>query len=232
MTTDTPNKDINETIELDNSTWVYGQLFIQGENCLGIHIMSDYFAGRDEGIKGFKTFNAGDYVAVEFRLVQRSTCIEGGRNTIIPIQIVPWTPPAIKAVAYEAHVQNIGWQEWVKNGEIAGTTGQSLRLEAIKIQLEVFQSKDINVLYRAHVENIGWQEWVKNGEIAGTTGQSLRLEAIEIKLEGSNTDGFGIIYQAHVENIGWQECVKNGEIAGTTGQGLRLEALKIFVAIT
>ncbi|HLO89410.1 MAG TPA: Ig domain-containing protein [Nostocaceae cyanobacterium] len=194
--------------------------------------MSGDSAGTDEGIKHFGTFKAGDYVAVEYRLVQRMTCIEGGLNTIIPIQILPWTPPAIKAVAYEAHVQNIGWQGWVKNGEIAGTTGQSLRLEAIKIKLEGFELKDINVLYRVHIQNIGWQEWVKNGEIAGTTGQSLRLEAIEIKLEGSDTDGFGIIYQAHVQNIGWQEWVKNGEIAGTTGQSLRLEAMKIFLAIT
>ena len=36
-------------------------------------------------------------------------------------------------VKYSAYVQNIGWQPWVQNGETAGTVGQNLRLEAIKI---------------------------------------------------------------------------------------------------
>ena len=32
-------------------------------------------------------------------------------------------------------MQNIGWQGVVKNGEIAGTSGKNLQLEAIKINL-------------------------------------------------------------------------------------------------
>ncbi len=85
-------------------------------------------------------------------------------------------------VEYQVHVQNIGWQNWVKNGEIAGTTGQSLRVEAIRIKLNGEVAKRYDVFYRTHVQNIGWQNWVKNGEIAGTTGQSLRVEAIQIEL--------------------------------------------------
>ena len=80
------------------------------------------------------------------------------------------------------HVQNIGWQNWVKNGEIAGTTGQSLRVEAIRIKLPNDLIGFGDVEYQVHVQNIGWQNWVKNGEIAGTTGQSLRVEAIQIEL--------------------------------------------------
>ncbi|MGC8141304.1 hypothetical protein ACP3W2_28205, partial [Salmonella enterica] len=38
-------------------------------------------------------------------------------------------------VWYRGHVQDIGWQSWVKNGEIAGTSGQSKRVEAIEIML-------------------------------------------------------------------------------------------------
>jgi uncharacterized protein YjdB len=33
------------------------------------------------------------------------------------------------------HCQGKGWTDWVKNGEIAGTVGQSKRLEAIQIRL-------------------------------------------------------------------------------------------------
>ena len=39
------------------------------------------------------------------------------------------------SVAYQAHVQNIGWQNWVNDSEVAGTTGKALRIEAIRILL-------------------------------------------------------------------------------------------------
>ena len=41
-----------------------------------------------------------------------------------------------KTLYYEAHVQNIGWQGKKKAGETAGTTGQSYRIEAVRLWLE------------------------------------------------------------------------------------------------
>ena len=41
-----------------------------------------------------------------------------------------------KKLYYEAHVQGIGWQGVRKDGEMAGTTGQSMRIEAVKIWIE------------------------------------------------------------------------------------------------
>jgi N-acetylmuramoyl-L-alanine amidase len=38
-------------------------------------------------------------------------------------------------ILYRVHIQDIGWTEWKKNGETAGTTGQSKRIEAIEIKL-------------------------------------------------------------------------------------------------
>ena len=38
-------------------------------------------------------------------------------------------------VTYSAHVQNIGWQDWKKDGEISGTVGEKLQMEAVKIKL-------------------------------------------------------------------------------------------------
>lgn len=35
-------------------------------------------------------------------------------------------------IEYRAHVQNIGWQKWVKNGKVAGTTGSLLLLRLLK----------------------------------------------------------------------------------------------------
>jgi uncharacterized protein YjdB len=38
-------------------------------------------------------------------------------------------------VYYRVHVQNSGWKGWDKNGELAGTQGLSLQVEAIGIVL-------------------------------------------------------------------------------------------------
>ncbi len=135
--------------------------------------------------------------------------------------------PRSPSICYQAHVQNIGWQDFVCDGEVAGTTGQSLRMEAIRIIL-VNAPRHMSVCYRAHVQNIGWQPFVCNGRVAGTTGQSLRMEAIQIVLFNAH-HRFAVCYQAHVQNIGWQPFVCNGRVAGTTGQSLRMEAIRIIL---
>ena len=38
-------------------------------------------------------------------------------------------------VYYRVHVQTYGWLDWACNGETAGTTGLSKRIEAIEIVL-------------------------------------------------------------------------------------------------
>ncbi|MDR2715744.1 MAG: N-acetylmuramoyl-L-alanine amidase, partial [Coriobacteriaceae bacterium] len=43
--------------------------------------------------------------------------------------------PAPASVQYQMHVQNIGWQNPVKDGATAGTTGRSLRIEGVRISL-------------------------------------------------------------------------------------------------
>ncbi len=133
-------------------------------------------------------------------------------------------------VLYSAHVQNIGWTNWVKNDEISGTVGEELRLEAIQIKL-LNTPDNVGIEYNVHVQNIGWQGWKRDGEIAGTTGQDLRIEAIEIRLVDKNTnkevDNMTVSYQSHIQGIGWQREKVDGETSGTTGQELRIEALKI-----
>ena len=131
-------------------------------------------------------------------------------------------------IRYSANVEGQGWQDWRQNGQIAGTTGQSLRMEAIKIQL-FHAPAGVDVHYRANVQGQGWQDWKQNGQVAGTTGQSLRMEAIEIKLS-LPADKNGVIYQPHLASLGWQPFVGNGAQAGTTGQSRRLEAIRILLS--
>ncbi len=133
-------------------------------------------------------------------------------------------------VCYSTHVEQLGWQDEVKNGEIAGTSGKCLRLEGIKINLkkgEFVEEGDIE--YSTHIERLGWQDFVKNNELAGTTGKSLRLEAIKIRLTEELAYKYNILYRVHVENFGWLDWAMNGQAAGTEGFGYRLEAIEIKI---
>ena len=130
---------------------------------------------------------------------------------------------------YQAHIQGIGWQEWKTNGEQAGTTGESRRMEALILD---FGDEELNaqIEYRAHVQNIGWQEWVHGGELCGTTGQSLRIEAIQIKLTGSLGETHEIYYQVHISDFGTLDYVQDGQRAGSEGFSKRMEAVQIHFA--
>ena len=136
-------------------------------------------------------------------------------------------------VSYETHVQNIGWQGAQSNGAVAGTTGQSLRLEAIKINLNN-DGADLGIQYRTHIQNIGWESgWHNSGEISGTTGRSLRLEAVQMQLTGSAASDYDLYFRVHAQNIGWMAWAKasggNAATAGTSGASLRLEAIQIAI---
>lgn len=134
------------------------------------------------------------------------------------------TSPSIR---YSAHVQDIGWQNEVKDGELAGTSGKSLRMESLKIHVAntgLYGS----VEYRSHIQNIGWEtNWKKDGQETGTTGSSLRLEGIQIRLTGQLAQQYDIYYCVHAQNLGWLAWAKNGEQAGSSGYSYRLEAIEI-----
>jgi len=129
--------------------------------------------------------------------------------------------------SYQTQIQNVGWQDWKSKESLSGTTGKSLRLEGIKVNIS--DIKNLGVTYQTHVQNEGWQDWVTDGNISGTEGQSLRLEAIRIKLTGTEAQNYDVYYQVHVENTGWMNWVKNGELSGTEGKSYRLEGIKVVV---
>ena len=130
--------------------------------------------------------------------------------------------------SYRTHVQNVGWQNWSQDGELSGTTGQSLRLEGIEIK-QNDETVSVGIEYRTHVQNVGWQNWVSDGAMSGTSGQSLRLEAIGIRLTGADAENYDVYYQVHAQNVGWLDWAKNGESAGTAGLSYRLEGIRIVI---
>lgn len=132
----------------------------------------------------------------------------------------------VTSVTYEAHVADIGWQNYVAEGNIAGTTGKSKQMEAIKIALNNKEYSG-SVEYRAHVADIGWQKYVSENEIAGTTGKGKQMEAISVRLTGEMANKYDIYYRVHAADFGWLGWAKNGENAGSEGYGKRIEAVQI-----
>ena len=130
------------------------------------------------------------------------------------------------SVSYQTHISYIGWQGIKSDGELSGTTGQSNRIEAIKINVNS-STIEGGIEYSAHVQNVGWMDFVSNGAIGGTTGQGLRLEAIKIRLTGALAEQYDVYYRVHVQNYGWLDWTSNGNPAGTRGAGLRMEAIQI-----
>lgn len=118
---------------------------------------------------------------------------------------------------YQAHVENIGWQGWKSNGELAGTEGKSLRLEAIKIDAP------FAVTAKAHIQNIGWKDFgrITKDTVIGTEGKGLRLECLCLK--------GNFKYRVHIQNVGWSTWTDADGIAtlGSVGQGLRIEAIEM-----
>ncbi len=101
------------------------------------------------------------------------------------------TESAFKApyVTYQAHSQTIGWQEYLNDGETAGTTGRALRLEALNISLGPAAGEG-GIEARAHVAKEGWQDWTA-GTI-GTTGKKLAIEALQIRLTGDAASKYDV----------------------------------------
>lgn len=148
------------------------------------------------------------------------------------------------AVQVEVHVSGIGWQDGVGNDAVAGTTGQSRAVEAVKISLSSELASRYNIFYRVHSSQFGWLGWASNGDSAGSAGYSRQIEALQILLlQKDDTsapqtgDAFKnrsdeppvLSYSTHVSNVGWMGSVPSGQTAGMTGSSNAIEALSSSV---
>lgn len=156
-------------------------------------------------------------------------------NGIDPRVILQGSSPVVQAVVktpaayieYISHIQNKGWEvKYSRNGETSGTTGQSLRDEAIAFLY--FGPGKLKI--QGHVQNYGWMQEMLSGQVVGTVGLGLRLEAIKLWLEGAPANYY-VEYRVHVQNKGWMPWVRDGQIAGTTGEKLRIEAIEARIVM-
>lgn len=136
-------------------------------------------------------------------------------------------------VQYKTHIQDKGWESnWVGDGNISGTIGESKRLEGLKVQLYGSIPANANIQTYVHVQNKGDLGPFTMGSLAGTEGQGLRLESIRLVL--NNMPGYILKYNVQVQNKGWlrdeddsSTWFSSGSTAGTAGEGLRLEGIRI-----
>lgn len=144
---------------------------------------------------------------------------DGIIGAFIPNQILEERKPKEPEnyLKYRGQCEDYGWLEWVENGEICGTTGESKRLEAIQID------SNIPIKAKAHIQDIGWIDYgtINKDTVIGTVGEWRRLECL--CLEGN------FKYRVHIQDTGWTNWTTADGITtmGTVGQSLRMEAIEI-----
>ena len=133
------------------------------------------------------------------------------------------------SVAYTVHIQNDGWRRGtIRDGGVCGTTGRSIRMEAMALSLETTPYGG-GIEYRIHVKDKGWLPYVRDGKVSGTVGESRRAEAVRIKLWGDMANHYDVWYRIHVQDLGWMAWATNGAMAGTEEESRRAEAVQVVL---
>ena len=76
--------------------------------------------------------------------------------------------PCSGGIKYQTHVQNIGWQNTVMDGALAGTDRQSSECRGNKYVSDGRNGKSIRYLLQSTCTKLrmaGWQEWNRNENI-------------------------------------------------------------------
>ena len=172
-----------------------------------------------------KVSSDGTVTAVKAGTATITATTANGKTASCVITVMPEPEKPIQ-IYYRTHVQNLGWQSYVTDGVMSGTTGKSLRLEGIEIYLENNKIGG-SIEYRTHVQNLGWQPYVTDGAMSGTKGKSLRLEAIQIRLTGELAQKYDVYYRTHIQDLGWLGWAVNDGKSGSAGLSKRLEGIQI-----
>lgn len=130
-------------------------------------------------------------------------------------------------ICYVANLRGLGWQQWVCDGDIAGSTGRSIAMETMQ-----FQPYGMGQLcVTGYVQGFGWQNQRcgGDGEVLqiGTVGQGLQLEGLTLWAGSARLCG-----NFHWQDHGWSGtvCAEPGDGLGWAFAGKRLEAVALFLS--
>ena len=122
-------------------------------------------------------------------------------------------------IRYRVYRSGIGWEGWVKNGGVAGSTDQdATAIAAIQIQLDN-PPANVHVNYRVRMENIGWTGLVADGNTAGREDGSMRSDMLYIEL--ANAAKLHVFYRVFVPNTGWLGWAGDGGNAGKSKRWIK-----------
>lgn len=154
------------------------------------------------------------------------------------VGVTPAAAPAAKQTAsnsvndfglwYRAHVEDLGWLAPVHDGQVAGTTGYGLRLEALMIDTR--KCPELKIKASAHIQDVGTVDYgyITHDTVIGTTGQRKRLEAVMLEAEGL-PEGKKLYIQMHFHKDGWGNAVTGGD-GGSFGIAKETQAIKMWIA--
>jgi uncharacterized protein YjdB len=112
--------------------------------------------------------------------------------------------PAHIHVAYNANPRGLGYTGWKRDGEEAGTRGESRALNTFKAVL-YNHPDDMILRYRCYIQDQGWQDFT-DGE-CGNFSADKDIYAAEMRLEGPNIyPGTILSFGAHIANRGDVNC--------------------------
>ena len=215
---------VSKTLKIHNRGVKYSQeLYVLNSTLSPALLVECCFVDDKDDANLWDANACGD--AIASAILGRS--ISGGPVKEAARQIPGKAAYAEKRLNYRVHQQSYGWLPVVRDGQIAGVTGKSKRLEALKIDLKM---SGVRLKASAHIQNIGTVDYgyITRNTVIGTVGKSLRLEAVRLEAEGL-PDGMDIYIRYHVQGDGWSVWIKGGE-AGTYGLSKRLEALQIKIS--
>jgi uncharacterized protein YjdB len=135
--------------------------------------------------------------------------------------------PAQIKVAYNANVRGQGYTGWQRNGDLAGTTGQSKPLNTFKAVL--YNNPDnMKIEYRCYVQDNDWQGWT-DGE-CGIFSADKDIYSTEMRLVNAYP-GTVLSYRAHIANRGdvsySSDSPGSNPVVGDPNQKFRFEAVGI-----
>lgn len=141
-------------------------------------------------------------------------------------------------IYYRAHVQDKGWMAWQKNNSVAGTVGESKRLEALEVKLvakasdfssktdhSFLEMKHPGLSYQTYLQKDGWKPTVLEGQLGGSIGLSKSIKAIKLNL-GSTALG-NIEYRTFLNSSGWQTVVNSGRESNVPNESQQVEAIQM-----
>ncbi|WP_294581720.1 Ig-like domain-containing protein, partial [uncultured Thomasclavelia sp.] len=130
---------------------------------------------------------------------------------------------------YRVHSADIGWQDWVVEGNYAGNSSKDI--QAIDFRLVADDSEVVKypqIYYRGHIADTGWLEYVPDSQTAGQPGSGVALQALNIGFDNPEED-YSLSGSVYVEGLGWQDysTINSNTTFGTTGQARTIKGIKL-----